>query len=134
MVPMNLSTEHIAELLAGIARSQQAIIDAIESENGGWRSTHLLPKLTTASNMRLAAPRMLDIPSRILLRSQGRVPMDVATIVRVLEEAAAGTNAPMTATATAASQSSPITAPAAATTAAVPASATGNNLDNFFDS
>ena len=134
MVPMNLSTEQIAELLAGIARSQQAIIDAIESENGGWRSTHLLPKLTTASNMRLAAPRMLDIPSRILLRSQGRVPMDVATIVRVLEEAAAGANAPMAATAAAASQSSPIAVPVVATTAAVPASASGNNLDNFFDS
>ena len=77
---MNLSTEQLAELLAGIARSQQAIIDAIESESGGWRNTHLLPKLNTASNMRLATPRLLDIPSRILLRSQGRVAMDVAQL------------------------------------------------------
>ena len=34
---MNVTIEQLAELLAGIARSQQAIVDAIESENGGWR-------------------------------------------------------------------------------------------------
>lgn len=133
---MNLNAEHIAELLAGIARSQQAIVDAIESENGGWRNTHLLPKLTTASNMRLATPRLLDIPSRILLRSQGRVPMDVATIVRTLEEAVAGAATGSTPPASAAvSQSSPVTGPAvAATAASVPTSGAGNNPDNFFES
>ena len=73
---MNLSTEQLAELLAGIARSQQAIIDAIDSESGGWRNTHLLPKLTVAANLRLAHVRLLDLPSRILLRSQARTPMD----------------------------------------------------------
>ena len=88
---MNLNVEQIAELLAGIARSQQAIVEAIESESGGWRNTHLLPKLNTASNMRLATPRLIDIPSRILLRSQGRVPMDVPNIVRVIEEALGAT-------------------------------------------
>ena len=36
---MNLTTEQLAELLYGIARSQEAIIDAIESENGGGRNT-----------------------------------------------------------------------------------------------
>ena len=39
---MTISTEHLAELLAGIARSQQALIDAIERADGGWRNTHLL--------------------------------------------------------------------------------------------
>ena len=111
---MNLSIEQIAELLAGIARSQQAIIDAIESESGGWRNTHLLPKLNTASNMRLATPRLIDIPSRILLRSQGRVAMDVATITRVLEEATRGA-APTTTQPLAVSTSpaAPITTPIA---------------------
>jgi hypothetical protein len=124
---MNLSTEQIAELLAGIVRSQQAIIDAIESESGGWRNTHLLPKLNTASNMRLATPRLIDIPARVLLRSQGRVPMDVATIARALEEAAGGITTPLAAAPLAASA---ISAPASAT----PVAATSGNTDSFFDS
>ena len=72
---MNLSTEQIAELLAGITRSQQAIIDAIESESGGWRNAHLLPKLNTASNMRaesasvkLAAKRAITRPRSLSVR------------------------------------------------------------------
>jgi hypothetical protein len=109
---MNLSTEQLAELLAGIARSQQAIIDAIDSESGGWRNTHLLPKLTVAANLRLAHVRLLDLPSRILLRSQARTPMDTATIGRALEEALGGAAA----------------APAAAPSATAPASA-GDDLN-----
>lgn len=129
---MNLNTEQVAELLAGIARSQQAIIDAIESESGGWRNTHLLPKLNTASNMRLATARLLDIPSRILLRSQGRIPMDVATIARALEEAV-GSTAP--AATKPPSATAPIAAPvvAAAAVAAMPTSETDGELGNFFD-
>lgn len=129
---MNLNVEQIAELLAGIARSQQAIVDAIESESGGWRNTHLLPKLNTASNMRLATPRLIDIPSRILLRSQGRVPMDVPTIVRVIQEA-------LGPTAVAAAVPVPAAAPkpavaTAGTAASVPADPNSNDLGNFFDS
>jgi hypothetical protein len=40
-----------------------------------------------AANLRLAHVRLLDLPSRILLRSQTRTPMDTATIGRALEEA-----------------------------------------------
>lgn len=142
---MNLSTEQLAELLAGIARSQQAIIDAIESESGGWRNTHLLPKLNTASNMRLATARLIDIPSRILLRSQGRVAMDVATIARALEQATAdAATAPppsavvpaakvLTATAPVAAAAVAGAATVAATVASAPASADSNDLGNFFD-
>jgi hypothetical protein len=144
---MNLSTEQIAELLAGIARSQQAIIDAIESESGGWRNTHLLPKLNTASNMRLAVPRLLDIPSRVLLRSQGRIPMDVATIARALEEAVGGAAATTTSpVAAAVPQTQAPVAPAAVApaavaavaavgtaTAAAPAGGESGDLGNFFD-
>ena len=130
---MNLNTEQVAELLAGIARSQQAIIDAIESERGGWRSIHLLPKLNTASNIRLATPRLLDIPSRILLRSQGRVPMDVATIALALEAAVSGgAPVPTPPKTVAAPQSAPVVA---AATAAVLVSAVvaDDGLGNFFD-
>ena len=128
---MNLNVEQIAELLAGIARSQQAIVDAIESESGGWRNTHLLPKLNTASNMRLATPRLIDIPSRILLRSQGRVPMDVPNIVRVIEEALGATTV-----AAAAPMPAPVAAAAAvagANAAPLPAESSDNDLGNFFD-
>ena len=140
---MNLSTEQLAELLAGIARSQQAIIDAIESESGGWRNTHLLPKLNTAANMRLATPRLLDIPSRILLRSQGRVAMDVATISRALAEATGGaasaTNPPSAASIPqAASLAAPVAAvvgvAAVAATESSPVGSDSNDLGNFFDS
>ena len=143
---MNLSTEQIAELLAGIARSQQAIIDAIESENSGWRNIHLLPKLNTAANTRLATPRLVDIPSRILLRSQGRVAMDVATISRALAEAtgsvASATNPPPAASIQqAASHAAPVAAVAAvagvaavAATESSPVGSDSNDLGNFFDS
>ena len=151
---MTLSTEQLAELLAGIARSQQAIIDAIESESGGWRNTHLLPKLNTAANTRLATSRLLDIPSRILLRSQGRQPMDIATIVRALEAVGGGAEAVTTTQAPnpvpVASQAAPIAstatiaAVAAVATAAVgavavatagsaPDSREDDQLGNFFD-
>ena len=151
---MTLSTEQLAELLAGIARSQQAIIDAIESESGGWRNTHLLPKLNTAANTRLATARLLDIPSRILLRSQGRQPMDIATIVRALEAVGGGAEAVTTTQAPnpvpVASQAAPIAstatiaAVAAVATAAVgavavatagsaPDSGANDHLGDFFD-
>ena len=138
---MNLSTEQLAELLAGIARAQQAIIDAIDSENGGWKNTHLLPKVNTAANMRLAVPRLMDVPSRILMRSQGRVPMDVPTIVRLLEEAMSGVAAAPPAAApakvavpVAAAVAVPVAAAAAvaATTESTPAVG-GDDLSNFFD-
>ena len=116
---MTISVEQLAELLAGIARSQQAIIDAIESESAGWRSTHLLPKLNTSANMRLANVRLMDLPSRVLLRSQGRVPMGIATITRDLKAAlgtSGDTTGPMSAV-------TPSAAPAVAAAATVAAAA-----------
>lgn len=86
---MAMTNDQIAELLVGITRAQQAIIDAIESANAGWRNTHLLPKLNTASNMRLAIPRLIDVPARVLLRSQTRVPMDAEAISIMLDIAMA---------------------------------------------
>ena len=82
---MTISTEHLAELLSGIARSQQAIIDAVERADGGWRNAHLIPILSVAASMRLPEPRLLDLPSRILLRYQGRAAIDSAAIVADLE-------------------------------------------------
>jgi hypothetical protein len=87
---MPISNEQLAELLAGITRAQQAIIDAVERADAGFKSAHLVPMLNVAANMRQANARLIDLPSRILLRSQGRVAMDIGTIVRDLELALSG--------------------------------------------
>lgn len=132
---MNITPEQLAELLAGIARSQQTIIDAMESNTGGWRGTHLLPKLNTAANMRIANVRLLDLPSRILLRSQSRVPMDVETITRDLALALGAVEAAKPAgtatTATTADKAPP--SPAAPAAAAAPATPASDENLNFFD-
>ena len=110
---MNISTEQLAQLLAGIAKSQQAVIDAVDRANAGFRGTYLLPTLNVAANLRLTEVRLLDLPSRILLRSQGRVAMDIETIQKNLEEALAATpNATPTTAAT--GSASPATAAAPA--------------------
>lgn len=82
---MNLTTDQLAELLSGVARAQTAIIDAIERANGGWRSNHLIPLLSIAANMRSGEPRLVDLPSRVLLRYQGRAAADVTAIKADLE-------------------------------------------------
>ena len=90
---MTLTHEQLAELLAGVARSQQAIVDAMDRAQPGFRGTYLLPTLNVAANLRIPQTRLLDLPSRILLRSQGRVPMDADTIQRALHEALEGSAA-----------------------------------------
>jgi hypothetical protein len=79
----------------------------------------LLPKLNTAANMRLATPRIQDVAPRVLLRSQGRVPMDVAGIERLLHEAMGGGGASGAAPAPISNESKP--------------GASGDDLSNFFD-
>ena len=86
--------------------------------------------------MRLATPRLIDIPSRVLLRSQGRVAMDVATIARALEEAAKGAVPTTTPSPTAQAQTGTgVAAPAAIAAAAVPIAgvAASEDIGNFFD-
>jgi hypothetical protein len=125
---MNITTEQLAELLAGIARSQQAVIDAVDRAQPGFRGTYLLPTLNVAANLRIPEVRLLDLPSRILLRSQGRVPMDMETVMANLHAALGQTPAaPNAPTAKA-----PLAAPAAST-AAAPAIG-GDAESDFFNS
>lgn len=136
---MNLSHEQLAELLAGIARAQQAVIDAIDKSQPGFRGTYLLPTLNVAANLRIPEIRLMDLPSRILLRSQGRTPMDLPSIQKALHEAlgtGAQTLAPLTAATPKptpvpdpAPAAAPLTAPGAPSTPVAGAA----NLDNFFD-
>ena len=49
---MTITTQQIAELLIGVARSQQAIIDAVESMKAGFKGTYLGPALDSAARIR----------------------------------------------------------------------------------
>jgi len=82
-----MDNTQLAELLMGIAKAHNAIIDAVERANPGFRSNHAVPVLTTAANVRAAVPRIQDLPARILLRMQGRAAFDVAQIQHDLEAA-----------------------------------------------
>jgi hypothetical protein len=82
---MSVTNEQLAELLSGIAKAQQAIIDAVERAEGGWKNNHLIPILNVAANMRQPDPRLVDLPARILLRYQGRAAVDSAAIIADLE-------------------------------------------------
>ena len=83
-----ISTSQLAELLVGIARAQQAIVDAVESSKAGFRSTHLLPTLTTAARVRdTQRPLQLaDLPARLLLQCMGRNGPDAEQVARDLEQ------------------------------------------------
>ncbi len=88
----NVTTKQLAELLIGIARAQQAMIDAIESQRAGYKLTHLAPVLTTAAKIRNTGhvPTLMDFPARILLAHQGRNPPDLAQVLRDLEALLSG--------------------------------------------
>src|SRR6266704_401888 len=87
---MNLTTEHLADILIGVARAQNAVIEAMERASPGFRNTHALPLITLAANMRDGAPRMIDLSSRILMRLQGRVALDNAAVKADLERLMSG--------------------------------------------
>ena len=56
---MNVTTQQLAELLIGIARAQQAIIDAVEFAKGGFKGTYLAPALDGVAKIRINHPRAL---------------------------------------------------------------------------
>ena len=69
----NLTIEQVAELLLGIARSQLAIADAIESSKAGFKATHLRSNVESAARIKMNRPVTLaDMPSRLLLQMLGR--------------------------------------------------------------
>ena len=115
------TTQQLAELLIGIARAQSAVILGLESAMAGVRTQHILPQLQNLAHLRdHPEPTLIDLPVRVLLTTQGRVPPDPAAVVRDLERLFSGVPA-VQATAPAPAA----TAPAAA---AEPA-ADGSGLD-----
>ncbi len=69
----SLTTAQVAELLLGIARSQLAIADAMESAKAGFKATHLRSNVEAAARIKMNRPETLvDFPSRLLLQMLGR--------------------------------------------------------------
>jgi hypothetical protein len=83
----NLTTQQLAELLVGIARAQQTIIDAVENMKAGFKGNHLAPALTAAAKLRVIdhLPTLTDFPARVLLQCQSRNGPDPAQVLRDLE-------------------------------------------------
>ena len=83
----NITTQQVAELVIGIARAQQAIIDAIESQKAGFKGSHLAPALDNAAKSRVTTrPLTLqEFPSRVLLQCLGRAGPNVEQLTRDLE-------------------------------------------------
>jgi hypothetical protein len=90
---MDISSEQLADILIGVARAQNAVIDAMERANPGFRSNHASPLITQAANMRAGNPRMIDLPARILMRLQGRVALENAAVKADLERLISGVEA-----------------------------------------
>jgi hypothetical protein len=81
-----LTTEQMAELLLGIARSQLAMADAMESAKGGFKSTHLRGAVESAARIKVNRPTALaDFPSRLLLQMLGRNAPTVAAVTEDLQ-------------------------------------------------
>ncbi len=89
---MEISAQHLAELLMGIARAQAAIVQGIENEMTGFRSGRAMPALQNVAHMRdHPEPTLTDLPTRILLTTLGgRTGPDAAAIVKDLERLCAG--------------------------------------------
>ena len=129
---MTITTQQLAELLIGVARSQQAIIDAVESMKAGFKSTHLSPALDSVAKIRSTgrALTLQDYPARVLVQCQGRAGPNLEQIVKDLDDLLAGrvatpsNVAPATARAAAAAPRPMVPpAPAAGAPAAKPAAA-----------
>ena len=88
---MQISAQQLAELLAGIARAQAAIVNGLENELAGVRSGRILPALQNAAHLRdHPQPTLTDLPVRLFLASMGRVGPDPAVVAKDLERLCGG--------------------------------------------
>jgi hypothetical protein len=82
----NVTSQQLAEVLLGVARSQQAIIDAMENSKAGFKSTHFRPSVETAARIKVNRPgTLVDFPARLLLQMLGRTGPDIDQVTRDLE-------------------------------------------------
>lgn len=128
---MNLTTHQLAEILIGVARSQQALIEAIESMKAGFKGTYLAPALDSVAKVRATGRPLLlqEFPARVLLQCQGRAGPNVEQIVRDLEALLAGPQAAPSAVAPAAARAAAASGVPAAAAAGAPAGNSDADLD-----
>jgi hypothetical protein len=83
----NITTRQLAELIIGVSRAQQAIVEALESQKAGFKGTHLAPALDNAAKSRVTTrPLTLqEFPARVLLQCLGRAGPNVEQVARDLE-------------------------------------------------
>jgi hypothetical protein len=93
---MEISAQQLAELLAGIARAQAAVVNGLENELAGVRSGRVIPALQNVAHLRdHPQPTLTDLPARVLLASLGRAGgPDVPSLVKDLERLCGGAQAP----------------------------------------
>ena len=117
----DITTEQLAQLLLGIARAQNAIIEALENSKAGFKATHFRSTIETASRIRANRPDTLtDYPSRLLLQMLGRTGPDIDAVLRDLQRLLA---------ASAAATAAPTAAPTSAGTGGAVAGDDTNSLD-----
>jgi len=88
----NITTQQLAELIIGIARAQQAIVEGMESMKAGFKSTHFAPSLDNTARTRVTTrPLTLqEFPARVLMQCMGRGGPKVEQVARDLEALLAG--------------------------------------------
>ena len=103
---MEISTQQLAQILLGIARAQQAMIDALENSKAGFKSSHFRPAIETAARLRSnRAESLVDFPPRLLLQMMSRTAPDTDSVIRDLEKLLAAPD--VTATAAPAAAAAP---------------------------
>jgi hypothetical protein len=92
----NVTAQQLAELIIGIARAQQAIVEAMESQKAGFTGSHFGPALNNAARTRVTTrPLTLqEFPARVLIQCMGRAGPNVEQLTRDLEVLLAGPAAP----------------------------------------
>lgn len=81
-----MTPQQLAELLLGIARAQAAIVQGLENELAGVRSSRIIPALQNVAHLRDHPQATLtDLPVRVLLSTLGRQVPDADAVVRDLE-------------------------------------------------
>src|SRR3954462_8581938 len=92
---LQISAQQLAELLAGIARAQAAVVQGMESELAGIRSGRVVPAEQNVAHLRDPPnPTLTDLPVRSLLTAMGRIPPDPAAIAKERERLFADKPAP----------------------------------------
>src|SRR5688572_31941044 len=82
----DITSQQLAQLLLGIARAHNALVEALENSKAGFKASHFRPAVESASRIRSNRPDTLaDFPSRLLLQFLGRTGPDIDAVTRDLE-------------------------------------------------